>query len=515
MKQRRSANQTVDVLDNLQKTGNGLLVLEVQDTGLFNSLQEKYGHAKTLSAKSDYSTFFFYSYPSMYKINCTDAFSNSEEIKAWADGGSVYPTGSVNYSEITSNPVAEIPDWFLVHLDQPNIGTVKAYPRPEQKKEPEIGSYDWMLYKPENRPAVLPKNFPIPIETIDIEDFSGGTNLEPPETHSNLESDLEDWEETKRLAGNGVKKAPKPEIKQIDEVRPAGRMGVSLGLSRALLRAGLAHYARAMEILADYGHLGKVLTKVDFTGILEEYMGKEPARSAFDEFSGKSSHRHSIKKAYKHNVLRGRETFFELLVNFVRIKYLSIERTIFTKNPLGGRPNSFIYVPTEPELSSLLLSSGLLNTLDRDELSQWIEKPLEVLANQTKYKAFIMSTKIFQEGKGDYSRKSLAENVGMHMNTVRKYAEMMDIKVETNPPSLKPIRREEIHLLPADKLERDRWIELKKIPAGAHIRDGLGKLYIYTQPSAWRALEKSKKIFMAAYKMSTYDPSGSEFSPST
>jgi hypothetical protein len=103
---------------------------------------------------------------------------------------------------------------------------------------------------------------------------------------------------------------------------------------------------------------------------------------------------------------------------------------------------------------------------------------------------------------------------------VRKGAERIGIKVTVQDPILSPIRPEEFQYLPADDAEYERWVALKMIPQGTHIRDAFGKnskAYKFTEAGANLCrknslrLGGSGKVFKACYAASEYDPSYCNF----
>ena len=98
---------------------------------------------------------------------------------------------------------------------------------------------------------------------------------------------------------------------QIEQTPVNGILGVSIGVARALLRAGLYHYARAYEILAEQGCLGKVITRTEFFNVLSKYMKPRAIRYAYDDFLGRS--KRGGKKIYKTRVEQGRTAFLEFV----------------------------------------------------------------------------------------------------------------------------------------------------------------------------------------------------------
>lgn len=340
---------------------------------------------------------------------------------------------------------------------------------------------------------------------------------------------------------------------QIEQTPVSGILGVSIGVARALLRAGLYHYARAYEILAEQGYLGRVVPRTEFFNVLSKYMKKSAIRDAFNEFSGRPK-RSGQKKVYKTRVEQGRTAFLEFvciishsyiyrdtstldspeLIDKVKMhtNSFSAENSVKPTNRdveyraaggdprpklskrgrAEGRPSTAkIYIPSTGEIEDMLLKSGLRNSADKDELAIYPKKPFEVLANQIDYKAFIMSYEVFKKGLNDYARRELAEPVGISLRTVKEYAERMDISVTPNPPTRELIKRENIKYLPVDEDDYNLRVARKEIPEGCHITDIENNKYDYTQPQAWLALQNSDEIYKTCYVMSTYDPTLSRF----
>jgi hypothetical protein len=283
------------------------------------------------------------------------------------------------------------------------------------------------------------------------------------------------------------------------------------------------HYSFAMEFLADMGYLGTALMRKEFISLLSEYLGKHGSRRAFDEFAGKASRRIADSGLRKYSVKRGRKSFEEYVVKKVPDSILidMLKRTKLTTKSGRGRPcTAWVYIHTEGELKQLLITAGLASEIDNLAFKEACAKPMTAMENLTVYKDFIMCTTIFEKGTKKYSRRELGEPVGRHINSVRKGAERMGIKVSAQDPICSWIKPEELQFLPINDDDYERWVTLKIIPPGTHIRNAPGKfskIYKYTQAGANLCRETSLKsggpgkIYKACYSASEYDPSYSPF----
>jgi hypothetical protein len=298
--------------------------------------------------------------------------------------------------------------------------------------------------------------------------------------------------------------------------------GISLGVARALLRAGLPHFAMAIEILTDQDNAQKVISRSEFIRALDGALSKEQARKAFDEWTKKPSDENPNKNAYKQEISEKTKVLMDFVVKMSTInisKYKDRDKMATnSKSGKRGRPaKALIYVPSEADLRAVLKSAGFISgdmTIQKDaklqgEFSIWPSKKLDVFKRSSSYKDFIFGYQVYQHGKDEYSRKQLTDPIGDTPRNSRRRAKRLGFIVTPNEPELIPLSDENFQLLvPKNEDAGLHWIANGRCTENDHIRNSLigKKRFPFTWEGYRQAKETSRTgmVWKARDQMSTY-----------
>jgi hypothetical protein len=310
-------------------------------------------------------------------------------------------------------------------------------------------------------------------------------------------------------------KVPVPVIVAVPQAETTprwdGYQGIKLYASRALFRANLEILARGLEILHDADLMGKKgVSKKDIEDCALPVLGASGVRGLWDVLNGRAPNRHETKGEYDRDAFQNRDRFMELLVSFspsYNNKYLREEKT---HQKIGrGRPSSYVNIPSEKELTQLLLNSGLIEKADVND--QNVLKQHSDLKSKAAYRAKIgVGEHVKRNGEGQYTRRELADLTGCSLPTVRRDAvKVLGMRVDTMPKNRKPYPAKYRDSLPVDHIAKEKQEALGNIPFGVHFETSLGdEQFEYTQ-AGWDACKATgtKCVMECTYVSSKYYPS--------
>jgi hypothetical protein len=240
---------------------------------------------------------------------------------------------------------------------------------------------------------------------------------------------------------------------------------------------------------------------------LVEHLGESATREAWNSLRGIPPNRHKHKGKYKKDTIQNQEKLLELFVNFAHYNTLLLKESNFHKQFRPGRPETTVDIPSEKELTELLLRAGLIEESDINGKN--VFKPWEAFASKADYRSLIGTGEyVKRHGAKAYPRSELAALTGCSLSTARKDADRTDTKVESQDVLRKPFKEEYRKNLPDDRdaLKRDQ--KSRVLPGGIHFQTDNGKKFEYTKNGYDACIATGTKLVLECrYQASKYYPS--------